>query len=208
MKIDLINYVTKMTNAQSIEELWDMHVQKMRFYGFDRIIYGFTHFSTPKGFGDPDDFILLTNHTREYIKTYVHRGLFLDSPMTNWAFENEGACSWGIINDLAKSSSLSAGEMRALHFNKRHGATAGYTISFKALSTRSRGAIGLTGKPGMTQDDVDNVWKEYGDELVLINNVAHLKFSPYRIPRCRGATLRKDNAKPLNGLVMEKPRNR
>ena len=196
MKIDLINYVTKMTNAQSIEELWDMHVQKMRSYGFDRIIYGFTHFSTPKGFGDPNDFILLTNHTRGYIETYVHKGLFLDSPMTNWAFENEGACSWGIINDLAKSSSLSAGEMRALQFNKRHGATAGYTISFKAISTRSRGAIGLTGKPGMTQDDVDNVWKEYGDELVLTNNVAHLKILslPYTTLSGRNLTKRQREA--------------
>jgi len=193
---ELIRYLTAITNAQSTEELWSMHVQKMQSYGFDRIIYGFTHFSTPKGFGDPDDFILLTNHSREYIETYVHKGLFLDSPMTNWAFENEGSCSWGLIRELANSASLSAGEMRALQFNQKHGLTAGYTISFKALSTRSRGAIGLTGKPGMTQEDVDNIWKKFGDELVLINNVAHIKLLslPYTTLSGRKLTKRQREA--------------
>ncbi|MDG2231427.1 MAG: LuxR family transcriptional regulator, partial [Paracoccaceae bacterium] len=165
-------------------------------YGFDRIIYGFTHFSTPKGFGDPDDFILLTNHSSEYVDEFVHEGLFLDAPMTNWAFENEGVCSWRMLENLAKTSSLSVGEMRAIEFNKRHGATCGYTISFNPLSTRSRGAIGLTGRVGLTQDDVDDIWKLYGDELVLINNVAHLKIMslPYTTMSGRKLTKRQREA--------------
>ncbi len=196
MNSDLTSYVTEMTNAQSIEQLWEMHVQKMNSYGFDRIIYGFTHFSTPKGFGDPDDFILLTNHSSEYVDEFVHEGLFLDAPMTNWAFENEGVCSWRMLENLAKTSSYSVGEMRAIEFNKRHGATCGYTISFNPLSARSRGAIGLTGRVGLTQDDVDDIWKRYGDELVLINNVAHLKIMslPYTTMSGRKLTKRQREA--------------
>lgn len=193
---DLTSYVIEMTNSQSIEQLWGMHVQKMKSYGFDRIIYGFTHFSTPKGFGDPDDFILLTNLNPEYVDVFVHEGLFLDAPMTNWAFENEGVSSWGIVEDLIKKGSLSAGELRAIEFNKKHGAICGYTISFKALSTRSRGAIGLVGQHGLTQDDVDDIWARHGEELVLINNVAHLKILslPYTTMSGRKLTKRQREA--------------
>ena len=120
-----------------------MYVQKMKSYGFDRIIYGFTHFSTPKEFGDPEDFILLTNFNFEYVDVFVHEGLFLDAPMTNWAFENEGVSSWGIVEDLVKTGSLSAGKLRAIEFNKKHGAICGCTISFKAGSIRSRGPLAL-----------------------------------------------------------------
>jgi len=31
-------YLEALTNAQSIEELWDMHCRQMASYGFDRII--------------------------------------------------------------------------------------------------------------------------------------------------------------------------
>lgn len=95
--------------------------------------------------------------------------------MTNWAFENEGVSSWGIVEDFVKTGSLSAGEIRAIELNKKHGGICGYTISFKALSTRSGGAIGPVGRHGLTQDDVDDIWARHGEELVLINNVAHLK---------------------------------
>lgn len=196
MDKELTSYVIKMTNTQSIEQLWEMLVLKMESYGFDRIIYGFTHFSTPKGFGDPDDFILLTNHSADYVDTFVHEGLFLDAPMTNWAIENEGACSWRILENLARSSSLSTGEKRAIEFNRRHGAKCGYTISFKALSARSKGAIGLTGRSGLTQDDVDQIWQLHGDDIILINNVAHLKIQalPYTTMSGRKLTKRQREA--------------
>ena len=196
MSPGISSLVIKMTNAQSIEQLWDMLVQKMDDYGFDRIIYGFTHFSTPKGFGDPDDFILLTNHSPEYVDVFVNEGLFLDAPMTNWAFENNGVCSWRMIENLARTGSLSQGEKRAIEFNKKHGATCGYTISFKAVSARSRGAIGLTGRPGLTQDDVDDIWQQHGDDLIVINNVAHLKIMslPYTTLSGRKLTKRQREA--------------
>ena len=35
-------YLESLTNAQTLEELWDMHCRKMAGYGFDRLLYGFT----------------------------------------------------------------------------------------------------------------------------------------------------------------------
>ena len=67
----------------------------------------------------------------------------------------------------------------------------GYTISFKSISPRSKGAIALTGAPHLEQEDVDAIWDEHGPEIVLMNNVAHLKILslPYIGPT-RGLTKR------------------
>jgi LuxR family transcriptional regulator len=61
----LKSYLHRISNCQSIEELWEAHTQKMAEFGFDRLIYGFTRYWSGKSLGDPQDFILLTNHDRE-----------------------------------------------------------------------------------------------------------------------------------------------
>jgi len=54
---------------------------------------------------------------------------------------------------------------------------AGYTISFREVSVRAKGAIALTARPGLTQADADAIWAENGREIVQMNNVAHLKIT-------------------------------
>mgnify|MGYP001963989276 FL=1 len=79
--------------ADLIREVWKLHVSKMRKYNCDRLVYGFTHFSTDNELGDPNDFIFLTNHSADYIKGFINNGVFKDATMTNWAQANNGACS-------------------------------------------------------------------------------------------------------------------
>jgi len=73
--------------------------------------------------------------------------------------------------------------------------TAGYTISFKSVSARSKGAISLAARAGTTQDEADAIWAEHGDDILLMNNVAHLKILslPYRPPN-RSLTKRQREA--------------
>jgi len=157
-------FLSEIIQADLIRDVWELHVSKMREYNFDRLVYGFTHFSTDDGLGDPNDFTFLTND-----------GLFKDAPMTNWAQANNGACSWTHIAKRMQSATLSPGELATIAFNQKHDVKAGYTISFKAPSLRSKGAIGLTAPKDMSQKEVDENWKEFGDEILLINNVVHLK---------------------------------
>lgn len=191
-----MQYLIEVTNARSIEELWDLHCRKMSEYGFEKLLYGFTHFSTPTGFGNPDDFIVLTNHTSEYIDDFVKTGLFLDAPMVKWSVENEGWTSWSIMRDKAENGELSDKEMNVMQFNLKHGVCAGYTISFKAMSHRSRGAIALTAATEVSQDQIDQVWAEHGDDLILLNNVVHLKILslPYTTMSGRRLTKRQREA--------------
>ena len=86
-----------------------------------------------------------------------------------------GACRWGYLWDELARASLSEREKQVIEINKQHNVTAGYSISFKAITSRSKGAIALTARPRMSQDEVDAVWAEHGSDIVLMNNVAHLK---------------------------------
>lgn len=175
MKNDLLTYIDAMTNSADIQELWAMHCARMASFGFDRIIYGFTRYRTSSSLGDPQDFVLLTNQDADYITPFIEDGLYFHAPMLKWALENNGACSWRWMEEMARKEAFTPAEFKVVQFNLAHDVTAGYTISFRSVSARSKGAIALTGRKGMSQDEVEKIWAKHGDEIVAINNVAHLK---------------------------------
>ena len=191
----LKEYLHFLSNSKSLEELWSAHTEKMAEYGFDRLIYGFTRYRTETSLGDPEDFIILTNHTKAYTEGFLDSGLYFHAPMLHWALEHEGAGSWALINQMIDSKTLSPQERRVYEFNARQGVTAGYTISFKSVSARSKGAISLCARKGLSQDVIDQVWDEHGRDIHLANNIAHLKILtlPYTAPN-RSLTKRQREA--------------
>lgn len=174
-----------LVTAPSVEELWAMHTERMAEYGFDRLIYGFTRFRTENSLGDPDDFVLLSNHKPAYMDAYIGQGLYFDAPMVRWALNNRGAQSWSILRQMETAGTLSKAERKVLEFNRSMGVVAGYSISFEPVSTRSRGAIALTARPGLDQAEVDAIWRRHGADILLLNNLAHLRILtlPHAGPR-------------------------
>lgn len=189
--MNLVDYLEEITNAPSMEALWDLHCRKMADYGFDRLFYGYTNYRLGKSLGDPDDFIILTNHSKDYTDSFLGQEMYFHAPMVKWSLENEGWASWGMITDMLKGGVLSQSEMKVFEYNQKMKVTTGYTISFKSVSPRSKGAIALTGAAGKTQAEMDAVWDKHGPEIVVMNNVAHLKILslPYVGPT-RGLTKR------------------
>ncbi|OED47648.1 autoinducer binding domain-containing protein [Leisingera sp. S232] len=177
-------YLNFVCGAQSLEELWHGHVQQMAEFGFDRLIYGYTRYKTETSLGDPDDFVILSNHDNSYLDGFLRKGLYFHAPMLRWALENEGAGSWRIAQEMALNGTLGPEARKVHEFNQTLGMTAGYTISFYSTSPRYKGAISLAANSDLTQDAVDALWQEQGDDIVLMNNVAHLKILtlPYTAP--------------------------
>jgi LuxR family transcriptional regulator len=189
------DFLEQLTNAPTIEELWQLHLERMNGYGFDRLIYGFTRYRTANSLGDPEDFVILTNHSTEYTDAFLGKGLYFHAPMVRWALEHEGACSWSVLAEMMTSGTIPDSERKVIEFNRKHEVTAGYSISFKSISPRTKGAIALTARPGMSQDEADAIWAEHGRDIVVMNNVAHLKILtlPYTGP-ARGLTKRQREA--------------
>ncbi|XDB00244.1 LuxR family transcriptional regulator [Sulfitobacter sp. LCG007] len=189
------SYLHFLANCQSMEELWDAHTEKMATYGFDRLIYGFTRYRTSTSLGDPEDFIVLSNHPKEYLDFFIGEGRYFHAPMVRWALAHEGAMGWGMLRQMVETGTLSPAERQVYDFNAGMDVVAGYTISFKSVSARSKGAIALTARPGMTQAEADAVWAKDGRDIHLMNNVAHLKILtlPYSAPN-RALTKRQREA--------------
>lgn len=175
MTESLIDHLNAITHVQTAEELWDLHTRKMATYGFDRIIYAFTRYRTSSSLGDPQDWVLLTNQSPEYMKAFIGEGMYFHAPMLGWALENDGCCSWSWMKEMLEKDAFTPSELKVVDFNRRMGVTAGYTISFSSMSSRTKGAIALTAGEGMSQAEVDTMWDTHGDEIAVINNVAHLK---------------------------------
>ena len=62
--------------------------------------------------------------------------------------------------------------------------TAGYTVSVAHSNARTFATASLTGRPGLTQGDLDAVWAEHGRTIWTMTNVMHLKVLalPHRGP--------------------------
>jgi len=190
----LRDYLNFVVHAPSLELLWDEHCKQMAEYGFDRLFYGCTRYRTETSLGDPDDFVIMTNHDPEYVNGFLHSGRYYHAPMFRWALDNEGAASWRMIPELLEGAS--GPELaKVFEYNKKMGVTVGYTISFQAMALRSKGGVSLCARQGLSQDDVDAIWAEHGDEIHLMNQVAHLKVMtlPY-IPPNRSLTKRQREA--------------
>ena len=171
--------------ASSIDELWSLHTAQMTQYGFDRLLYGYSPHLSEQSFGDPADFVLLSNHDPTYLDKFIGEKMYRRAPMVRWAKENEGAQSWSFLHHKDANGGLSDEERHVLKFNRSMGIEAGYTISFKAVSSRARGAIALTARTGMSQADADAVWASDGNDILMLNNLVHLRIMtlPYKGPR-------------------------
>ena len=161
--------------ASSVANLWGMHTRRMADFGFDRLIYGYSCYLTPTSMGDPDDFILLSNHDPAYMDRFINERLFQDAPMVRWAREHDGPRSWALIGEMMENGTLSEKERRVVAFNRSMGVLAGYTISFKSVSPRAKGAIALTARKGLNQTEVDAIWARHGDDILALNNLVHLR---------------------------------
>jgi DNA-binding CsgD family transcriptional regulator len=173
MKAEALDHLQQLLLATSIEESWKLHCAAMEWFEFDRLIYGFTRFRSSRNLGHPEDLLVLSNMDCAYVTQFMGGGLYHDAPMVRWASQNVGACSWRWMQE--NEATLSAAEREIIAFNKRFNVIAGYTISFPEVSTRSRGAIGLAARAGLSQRDTEERWAVHGDLILMLNNVFHLK---------------------------------
>lgn len=71
MKMDLMNFLFKMSAAKDTDELWNLLLKGMDYYDFDLFLYGFLRFTTGTSVGDPNDFLILSNHDIDYLEGFV-----------------------------------------------------------------------------------------------------------------------------------------
>ncbi|MDF1727988.1 MAG: LuxR family transcriptional regulator [Sulfitobacter sp.] len=168
-------FLREITGSRSLPDLWAAQQRAMEHYGFTRLFYGLTRSRTATSIGDPDDFVILTNFPKAYREPFLSRRLYRHAPMVQWALREDGACSWDTLPELIRQAPDQEMAGRVMAFNIAHGVTAGYTLSFPSNSERKKGAIALVPPPGVDQARVNDIWAEKGEDISLINEMAHLK---------------------------------
>ncbi|MBU2890428.1 LuxR family transcriptional regulator [Celeribacter halophilus] len=169
-------------SANTVSEVWEPLLAYLQQIGFHHVLYGFTRFHTPNGFGDDKDHLFLTNFDQDYMKGYFLEGRYRHAPMIRWSIDNVGACSWGWITENMES--FTKQERDVVAFNKKMGVTCGYTIAFPHALKRAKAAIGLSLEPHKsTQEEADEIWARHGEELEIICSVAHLKLVSLPLPK-------------------------
>jgi LuxR family transcriptional regulator len=180
----MLAFAGPLVRATTLQQVWNLLCVELSAYGFDRLIYGFTRFATPSGVGPLEDALFLTSHDKDYFERFIGDRMFLDAPLTRWVQENRsGSCSWGQI--WKKPQDLRPQEREVVAFNIAMGVTAGYTVAIPTPSPRSYALFALTGKRGLTQQDLDDTWARHGEEIEVICNLAHLKFASLPIDTAR-----------------------
>jgi LuxR family transcriptional regulator len=175
-------YLEKIMSATSVEGVWQLLCDRMETYGFDRLLYGFSRNMTDFGVGVPDELLILSNHDPEYTNRFIDSGMYFGAPMLRWALQNVGACSWSWLEE--HYDELNQTEREIIAFNRDMDVSAGYTISFQDNKIRNKGGLALTARRGISQAQVDKIWKKSGHEIQVMCQVTHLVFTtlPYTPP--------------------------
>lgn len=171
----MLDFLERLISTLDLETAWRDLCDEMATHGFDRVVYGFTRFSTGNSIGPREDALVLSNHEPRYFKRFMDEHHYEHAPLTRWAMQNTGACSWSRIGE--DYNEMTPRERAVVDLNKANGVIAGYSISFPSPSSRARGVIALTARPGLKQAEVDEIWGRDGRQIELKCNVAHLKIA-------------------------------
>ncbi len=171
---NLLDLLNRIAAATSIDEAWALATGHFAKMGFKRANYGYTRFRHLKTIGDPDDALFLTTCDADFVRRYFQGGFFAKTPIFRWCERNSGSCTWTWVKEAFEKGQLSPEEMEAVKQNAMTGVTAGMSISFPDASSRSKGALGLIADPGVSQAEVDTIYAERRDEIMVVSNMMHL----------------------------------
>jgi DNA-binding CsgD family transcriptional regulator len=166
--------LNRIAAAQSIDEAWALATGYFTGLGFGRINYGFTRFRHLKTIGDPEDALFLSTCDADYVKRYFQGGFYAKTPVFRWAERNAGICTWTWVKEAFEAGRLSVEEAEAVRQNAALGITAGISVSFPEVSSRSKGALGLIADPALGHAEVDAILAARREELLAVANMMHL----------------------------------
>ncbi len=192
---DVLPLITKIIEAQSIEDAWAQATGYFAGLGFARANYGFTRFRHDKTIGDPEDALFLTTLGGDYAQRYFSGSFYARPPVFRWAEQNVGACTWAWVHDTMAAGHLTAEEEAAVRQNASIGIVAGISVSFPPANSRTKGALGLIVDVSLDHTDVDCIFAGQRDAILAVAHCANLKIiSLPQATRRRALTIRQREA--------------
>lgn len=180
----LSDFVNDMLRSRSAPELWLKLGTRLEQYGFDRLVYAYTHYRTQTGLGDPKDMVFMTHGLGQRdLRQLLNHSALLNNPLVRWGLANEGALPLHRVDEaLAPMNAL---ENLTLKVARNLGISNGYALSFHKQSLRAAGGLGLIARRDLEAKAIDQIWQRDGADITMICNTAHLRMLtlPHRTGR-------------------------
>ena len=171
--IAALNYLDRLGRATEIEEVWQMFCAELVRFGFDRLLYGYNRFGTEHSVGAWEVALILSNIDTGYLRKFIEEEYYKHAPLAEWAMHHTGARPWASMNDPVHK--LSETQAKVVALNMSYGLVAGYSVSFATPTLRARGIVSMGARPGLSQQEVNEIWERDGLLISVIANMTHLK---------------------------------
>lgn len=175
LQSSFFEFSVRVLKSDNVDQVWALLLDAMRHRGFDRLLYVSTRVFSAGAPALAENALVLTNHQQEMVDAFVGEELYLHSPSLAWGKNRQKVINWRAIEDKFALNELNPAQARMRDLSRRLGVMAGYTVSLENSGHGSRAVIGLCAQTGLNQDEVDEIWLEYGDEIMAMCNLAHLK---------------------------------
>ncbi|MGN0931441.1 helix-turn-helix transcriptional regulator [Falsigemmobacter intermedius] len=182
---DALSQIRRIVSARTPEAVWHELAAALKPFGFDRILYGATSNRREGSVGDIQDVVSFTTITRHPGRGREDMSFFIRTPMFRWVMNNSGASSWRWAEEQFAKGLLTPDEVAARDLARKSGLCAGYVISFEEPGSRRAAALSMIAAPDQTQDSIDAMWAEKGDEIIILAQTMHLKIQsmPLKVHR-------------------------
>ncbi|MEL6643513.1 MAG: LuxR family transcriptional regulator [Pseudomonadota bacterium] len=169
------DFVEQLLSAQTVDDVWSCHTERMSAYGFDRMIYGRSFGTEASSDVNLEDTFFLSNLPDDYQVRFEADSLYAHSPMAAWSDPKPGIHIH--VWDGYRAYAPGAQARDAASLNRHFGVAQGYTITFGATPPSGSAGIVLIARKGLDQDATQEIWDRHGDTIVLMNQLVHLRLS-------------------------------
>ena len=173
----MINYVERLMYAPTIDEAWKALTDRLQELGVPYAHYALARVLDSHAERLCTDVITLSNLEPELQDRLSDPEYVATAPTVRWLHEHSGIITWDWVRERQARGLLTSAEEKAFTSLAQSGFQAGYAIGMAGIAPRLNGGIAIYGPRGMTQDEMDRIWRRHGREIVALVGLAHMRFA-------------------------------
>ncbi|MEP3846647.1 MAG: autoinducer binding domain-containing protein [Paracoccaceae bacterium] len=173
-------FILKIAKHDELEQCWKSLTEQLAVFGFNRVLYGSREDGALKRFSNLSNSVIFSTYGGTLDKIFLYGRMYIDSPSVRWAGQNEGALSWGVIQQKYRDKELTAKETQVYLTTRELGLRAGYTYSIRHRVNGHRSCFGLCYKEDGTQAGADAVWEQNARVIIQLLNLFEMAVKRFR----------------------------
>lgn len=167
--------ISRIIRTVCVADAWRIFAQEMEEIGFDILLYGASRLPSNVNLG-MDGALVLVQGPEDYAETFLDQKHHVRSLTFKWAAQNDGFVTWQqALKQVRVHPNPHQIELNAL--NGRFGVETGFMGGLNSIVPGTTGAISITRSSGMTEPETRALWREVGEDVMLLSQTMHMRIS-------------------------------